>query len=124
MQFAKLRKTACERFRAFVLEGKGQPLPWEHLILQVFLGNEQFVAEMQTLIDPEKSLEEIPQGQKRKMAKTLGDYQVQCRPCDQAIYQACRSGGYKMAVLSEYFSLHYSSVSKIIRRLENSRIKT
>ncbi|WP_275100505.1 REP-associated tyrosine transposase [Sedimenticola hydrogenitrophicus] len=122
--FAKRHKTACERFRKFVSEGKGQPSPWEHLRNQVFLGNEQFVAEMQALIDPEKSLAEIPQGQKRKMAKPLGDYQMQCRSRDDAIYQAYRSGGYKMAELSEYFGLHYSSISKIIRRLENSRIKT
>jgi hypothetical protein len=122
--FASRRKTACERYCTFVSEGKKQSSPWAYLSNQVFLGDERFVTEMQALIDPEKSLAEVPLGQKRKMAKPLGDYQMQYRSRDDAIYQAYRSGGYKMAELAEYFGLHYSSISKIIRRLEDSKIKT
>ncbi len=90
----------------------------------MFLGDEQFVTDMQALIDPGQSLEEVPLSQKRKMAKPIGDYQKVHRSRDEAIYAAYQSGGYKMSELAEYFGLHYSSVSKIIRKLEASRFKT
>lgn len=122
--FAKRRETACKRFRTFVSKGKGQPSPWEHLRNQVFLGNEQFVTEMLALIDPEKSLTEVPLGQRRKVAKPLGDYKKQNRSRDETICEAYRSGGYTMSELAEYFGLHYSSISKIIRKLDDSRFKT
>lgn len=122
--FASRRKLACERYRQFVSEGKGQPSPWEQLRNQVFLGDEDFVTDMQALIDPGQSLEEVPLGQKRQVAKPLVDYQKQYPSRDEAIYAAYRSGGYKMAELARYFGLHYSSVSKIIRRWEDSKFKT
>lgn len=122
--FARRRKTACERYRAFVSEGKGQPSPWEALKNQVFLGSDKFVEEMQAFIDPDQVLDEIPLNQKRKAAKLIGEYQRESANRDEAISRAYRSGGYKMVELADHFGLHDSSVSKIIRRMENSRFKT
>ncbi len=122
--FSRQRKTACEHYRTFVSEGRGQPSPWEDLKNQVFLGGEQFVAEMQSLIDPDQSLEEVPLGQKRVLSKPLSDYEQAYASRNEAIYAAYQSGAYKMVELAKYFGLHYSSVSKIIRGIENSRFKT
>jgi len=122
--FAKRRKTACERYAKFVQEGKLQSSPWESLKNQVFLGNEKFVNDMQKMIDPEKSLEEIPRNQKRKIARPLVDYENEAETRNTAIYNAFSSGGYKMKEIGEYFGLHYSSVSKIVREIESSLFKT
>lgn len=113
--FAKRRKTACERYRKFVSEGKGLVSPWEKLSNQVFLGDVEFVAKMQSLIDPDKSLEEIPSSQRRVLAKSLSDYENISSSRNDAIAQAFMSGGYTMKAIGKYFDLHYSSVSKIIK---------
>lgn len=122
--FAKRRKTACERYRRFVEEGRGQPSPWEQLKNQVFLGSDAFVEEMQKLLDTDKVLDEVPSSQKRPVSKPLGYYEEVTRTRNEAILEAWRSGGYKMKQIADYFGLHYSSVSKIIKSSENSRFKT
>jgi len=43
---------------------------------------------------------------------------------NNTILAAFNSGGYTMKAIADYFSLHYSSVSKIIKLLSNSRFKT
>ncbi|UTF59277.1 transposase [Gilvimarinus sp. DA14] len=122
--FARRRKTACERYQRFVEEGKGQPSPWESLKNQVFLGSEAFVEQMQTLLDSDKSLDEVPSSQRRPFAKPLSDYARSAESRNEAIVATWLSGGYKMKEIAEYFGLHYSSVSKIIKAHENSQFKT
>ena len=116
--FAKRRKTAYERYIQFVQDGKGQSSPWESLENQVYLGDEKFVKEMQRLIEPDKSLDEIPRNQKRKMARALEEYDKRANTRNEAIYSAFASGSYKMKEIGEYFGLHYSSISKIVKEME------
>ena len=118
--FAKRRKTACERYRKFVDEGKGQPSPWESLKNQVFLGDDNFVKEMQALLDPDKSLDEIPSSQRRSMPDALEKYEKSTGSRNDAILTAWRSGGYKMIEIADHFGLHYSSARKIIKSAESS----
>lgn len=122
--FARRRKTACEHYQRFVEEGKGQPSPWEKLKNQVFLGDDAFVERMQTLLDADKNLDEVPSSQRRPLAKPLAYYEKTSRSRNEAIIGSWLSGGYKMKEIAEYFCLHYSSVSKIIKANENSRFKT
>lgn len=122
--FASRHKTACERYQCFVEEGKGQPSPWESLKNQVFLGSQEFVEQMQTLLDSDKSLDEVPSSQRRPLAKPLRDYERSAESRNGAIVAAWLSGGYKMTEIAEYFGLHYSSVSKIVKAHEDSQFKT
>lgn len=120
--FAKRRKTACERYRRLVEEGKGQPSPWEKLKNQVFLGSDTFVEEMQKLLDSDRVLDEVPSSQKRPLSKPLKYYEKTARTRNEAILEAWCSGGYKMKEIADHFGLHYSSVSKIIKVSEKSRL--
>lgn len=122
--FARRRKTACEHYQRFVEEGKSQPSPWEKLKNQVFLGDDAFVERMQALIDADKTLDEVPSSQRRPLAKPLAHYEKTSRSRNEAIWEAWLSGGYTMKEIAEYFCLHYSSVSKIIKTNEDSRFKT
>lgn len=119
--FAKRRKAACERYRRFVEEGKGQPSPWEKLKNQVFLGSDTFVEEVQELLDSDRALDEVPGSQKRPLSKPLKHYEKIARTRNEAILEAWCSGGYKMKEIADHFKLHYSSVSKIIKASEKSR---
>jgi len=112
--FAKKRVDATKRYRTFVCEGKKQPPIWACLKNQVFLGDDAFVEDMQRKIDPKAELREVPSIQKRQVAKALEYYVNQADSRDMAIKMAYASGGYSMQEIGDYFSLHYSRVSRII----------
>ncbi len=119
--FGKRRSVAIERYKKFVSEGSGLPSPWTLIRNQVYLGDEQFVEKMQSLIDGDKELSEVPSSQRRPVPKALGCYEASCRDRNLAICGAYRSGGYTLKEIGDHFGLHYSSVSGIIK---NHKSKT
>ena len=119
--FSKRKSTAVERYKQFVSEGRGQASPWPMLKNQIYLGSEDFVEKMQSLVDGEKALSEVPSSQIRPMPKTLGYYEKQSQDRNSAIVSGYRSGGYTLKELGDYFGLHYSTVSGIIK---NHKSKT
>jgi len=76
---------------------------------------------MQLLIDGDKELSEVPSSQRRPVAKDLLYYDVNNSDRNMAIVEAYRSGGYTLKMIGEYFNLHYSTVSGILR---NHKSKT
>ena len=112
--FGKRRSSAIAAYKRFVTEGKDQVSPWADLKNQIFLGDETFVEEMQWLIDEEKELSEVPSTQRRSIAKPLEHYAKKGLDRDDAINRAYASGGYSMKEIGNYFSLHYSTVSRIL----------
>ena len=118
--FARQKGRAMARYRAFVAEGKNQPGPWEQLKNQVFLGTEQFVTKLQARLDAGKDLSEIPARQRRAPPKPLEVYASR-KDRDAAIAEAYASGGYSMKVIGDHFGIHYSYVSRIIRRTEQAK---
>jgi len=79
---------------------------------------------MQRKISPDTTLNEISATQKRKSPKQLSFYKKNSPYRDTAITLVYRSGGYSMEEVENYFGLHYSRVSRIIRDVEKARNKT
>ena len=79
---------------------------------------------MQCIIDEKTSLDEVQSSQKRQLSKPLADYLDKATSRNEAIIKAYRSGGYSMVEIVNYFGLHYSSISKIIKAADNSQFKT
>lgn len=119
--FGRRKARAIEAYKQFVKEGKGQPCLWDQLSNQVFLGNEQFVASMQKLVDGDKELDEIPSSQRRPIAKELSYYAKKHKTRNEAITSAYLSGGYSLKEIGDYFKLHYSTISGIVK---NHKSKT
>ena len=121
---AKKKSQAIRQFIDFVSRGKSQPSIWNALNKQIYLGDDKFVEDMQCKISSETNLDEIPRPQKRQIPNPLETYKdmMDCR--DEAIVAAYRSGGYSMKEIAEFFDLHNSSVSKIIKRAGDSQFKT
>lgn len=113
--FGSRKKEAVVGFKRFVSEGKGLPSPWQDLRNQVYLGGSDFVDELQGLIDGDKDLSEVPVSQRRPKALPLEEYKMKANYRDDAICKAYASGGYTLKQIGEYFGLHYSRVSKIVR---------
>ena len=119
--FGKRKSLAVDRYKKFVAQAEIQQSPWRQLSHQIFLGSEQFVGEMQALVDREKELSEIPSAQRRPTPESLEEYEASSQDRNTAIVRAYQSGGYTMKEIGNYFGLHYSSVSGIIK---NHKSKT
>ncbi len=116
-QFGRRRAAATERFRRFVEAGLGQPAPWEQLRNQVFLGRDAFVERMQAHIhELDGDLGEVPAAQRRARVPSLGEYRQRYASRDEAIAAAYASGGYSLKEIGQWFGLHYSRVSRIVKR--------
>lgn len=118
--FAKTKKTAIERYRHFVVQGKNQPSPWKSLKNQIFLGDDKFVEVLLRKINDNQQLSEIPKGQRRKIPKPLEYYANKYKDRNQSVCAAYQSGGYSMREVGAHFDLHSSSVSKIIKQADCS----
>lgn len=114
--FSKKRGTAQKKYIKFVSQGKNQPSPWESLQNQVFLGDKAYVSQIMSNIDQDKDLSEIPTSQRKEKAKELQWYEQQAASRNDAIKRSYESGGYTMKEIGAYYNLHYSRVSRIIRR--------
>ena len=112
---SRKKNEAVKIYRAFVSEGENQPKPWDELKNQIYLGDENFVNDIRDKISAETNLIEIPSSQKRKVAKSLQFYEKKYSDRGTSIFKAYESGAYSMKSIGDYFGLHYSWVSRIIK---------
>jgi REP element-mobilizing transposase RayT len=122
--FAARKGDAQATYRRFVAEGVQRPSPWEELKNQIYLGSDTFVEAMQSKIDADRRLSEIPKTQRRPVARPLSWYLERYPDRDTAIVEAFASGSYSMREIGDQVSLHYSTISRIVRRSECARDKT
>jgi hypothetical protein len=121
--FGNRKSMAIAAYRAFVSEGKNQPSPWDELKNQIYLGDEQFVEELQQHVETDKDLSEVPLAQRRKLPKKLHEYERESASRNEAIAMAYASGGYSMKEIGEHFGLHYSRISRLLN-IERAKGKT
>ena len=120
-QFGKREATAQKHFIKFMREAKNQSPLWEQLRQQLYLGDEQFVHRQQKQHKTEKDLSEIPKKQRRQVVKPLGFYAAKYKHRNDGIYTAYTSGGYSQKEIADYFNLHYSTVSKLVKQYEKAK---
>jgi REP element-mobilizing transposase RayT len=119
-QFGSDENLARRRYTDFVRAGVGLPSVWDDLKNQIFLGSDRFVAQMQTAIPLEKRLEEVPRMQRRAIAEPLQDYRLKFVH-DPALGMALAfmSGDYTMKAIAGEFGVHYTTVSRAVKRYES-----
>ena len=113
--FSKNERVAIKSYMQFVASGMHQPSPWSMLKNQIYLGSDEFIEKVQKNKTSDKGLSEIPKIQKRPVPKSLEEYELIANNRNEAILMAYRSGGYTLGEIGQYYSLHYSTVSRIIR---------
>jgi putative transposase len=119
--FGKNKTDAIKHYMIFVIDGMNHASVWADLKHQIYLGDERFINSVQSFIDANKDLSEIPSPQARPQAKKLNEYLSLENNRNQAIARAYKSGGYTLKEIASYFNLHYSTVSVIVK---NSKSKT
>jgi len=117
-QFGTRLKAAQQSYRAFVLGNKEHYSPWPELKHQVFLGGKQFVAQLHKKINVDSPLNEIPREQRTINSKPLSYYKKRYRNSKQAMVMAYLSGHYSQGKIADYFGVHYSTVSRAVKLLE------
>ncbi len=116
-QFSTQRAAAIRKYIQFVHEGARLPSVWAQLQGQIYLGSESFVKAMQKQVDKKPLLNEIPRAQRRPISQPLASFAKQ-HDRDTAIALAYLSGQHTMAAIADYFRVHYTTVSRLVKRHE------
>ena len=114
-QFGTEREEARQHYRRFVLDGVGQGL-WEGLRQQIYLGSDAFVQRMQAKVKIEGDALSVPQAQRRPPAPSLANIAASHGGRNAAIGVAYATGAYSYREIAEHFSIHLSTVGRIVRR--------
>jgi putative transposase len=118
-QFGSRRSRAVEKYVDFVRAGVGLPSIWDNLRNQIFLGGDAFIERLHKRAPKNVDLGEIPRIQRRPVAKPLSVYETAAKgDRDAAIAAAFKSGDYTMKQLAEHFGVHYSTVSRAVKKGE------
>ena len=121
-QFAATQEQARTQYIQFVHDEDRQPSVWAGLQSQMYLGDDHFVARMQSHITAGSTLDEIPKVQRQKPHASLDDFARLYDDRRAAMVAASLSGAYTMKAIAAYFGVHYSTVSRAIR--DNERRET
>jgi len=120
-QFAPERKAAIKAYQAFVLSGMDAASPLKKVKGQLFLGPEHFIDQIKHLIGEQKRFSEIPKNQRYVARPSLPEiFQAKDQKAkEEQMYQAYQEYGYTLKDIAEYLGVHYTTVSKRIKRMEN-----
>ena len=117
-QFGSRGHHAQSQYRRFVEAGKRSASPWETLRGQMYLGAEDFVVKHQ----PDRVIQEIPRKHTQAHRPALTELLSGRRDLDRAIYRAYDRYGYRMQEIARYLGMHYSTVSRWLRRIEKANV--
>ncbi|MEN8135642.1 MAG: transposase [Thermodesulfobacteriota bacterium] len=119
-QFSSKKKQARKRYIEFVNDGMQARDPWQQLQGQIFFGSSQFVARMRELLGEKKEVGEIPKEQRYPgrpplpdLFGTINDKQDR----NKKIAIAHLEHGYTLIEISVALGIHYTTVSKVVKRL-------
>ncbi len=118
-QLAQRRKIARNKYIRLIAEGKDQASIWRHLSQQIYLGDAQFVAKMQARAGKLDCLIEVPKAQRKPVVQSLSYYAGRYESMQKAMTRAYKTGAYSMKAIGDYFGVHYSTVSRVVRAHED-----
>lgn len=114
-QFGESVQEAQRRYRAYVGEGIEASSPWEGLRGQIYLGSEVFVKRHQ----PDRPIREVPRKQTQAHRPKLTELFTTKTDPGRALLEAYRRYGYRMVEIAEHLGVHYATVSRRLKKVEN-----
>ena len=105
------------------MEGVDKEPPWETLKGQIFYGTDEFIKRLSGLLDGKGNIKEAPRLQRYAARPSLhelfmGKKGKDRRVEDKTIYAAYVRYGYTMKEIAEHLGLHYATISRAMKRLE------
>ena len=112
----KWRMRAFIAYRKAVARAAKQPSPLAGVRQQVFLGSDDFIADLKQRFfnknaEPEKPRRRLP----------MDYYRNAIEDRDEAIVAIYLTGNYSMEAIGKEFGIHYSTVSRIVKKYETAR---
>lgn len=120
-RFGRNRKTACVDYRKFVHEGIGKEGPWDKVTGGIFLGDPEFVQEVQKLMKEDELSNEIPLEQRKASRPSLEDIftpkiMKNREKRNAKIVEAFQEHLYTQRIIGEHLKLHPAYISRLIKR--------
>ena len=124
-EFGKSRSWAKRKYQRLVEEGLGEQTIWKELKGQIYLGDDDFVDEMQGRLGKRADDVNIPRVQRRAPAPSLEEIRRRHSDRNRAIRAAYETGAYSYQQIAEYFGVYFTTVGRIVREpgLSESRGK-
>jgi len=123
--FGRRRGHAQEKYREHVKEGIDGAAIWESLEAQSLLGLEGFAEALRGHVTGKQMIREIPKGQRligRKSLKKLFEPAGKEKSIrDRLISQAVNRHGYSQAEVARYLNLHYSTISRLVKSINEGQ---
>ena len=126
-QFSKEKKKAIESYKNFVNSGINSKFPKEELVGQLILGSERFIRKIRSYVSSKsgKDFSEFPRSQKISIEPVLDEiFQKEMKSGksrDEIIYSVYHETNYSQKEIADYLNLHYTTISRIIKRYEKSK---
>ena len=124
-QFSKEQKKASREYQAFVLSGIKAESPLKAIKGQLFLGQDNFIDKINHLMSVKENLKEITKKQLYVTRPPLNEIfkPKDQKSKDQVMYEAHQQYGYTLKDIAEYIGVHYTTVSRVIKRIEREEEK-
>ena len=90
---------------------------WSQLQGQIYLGPKAVIEKMQTLVDKQPSLTEIPRAQRRAAKRALAEF-TGAHERNHTIALAYLSGQHTMSAIAAHFGVQYTTVSRLVKAYE------
>ena len=114
-QLAEGTAAGRRHYTEFVSQGRGVRL-WEQALSgQIYLGDDCFVARMQSRVKNVRETPEIPRAQRRGKPLPLAQYFLRGGSRDEGVLRAYREGGYTQTAIATALDLSVSRISRVIR---------
>lgn len=119
-QFGGEQKKAIRQYQAFVLSGIKAASPLETVKGQLYLGKEAFMDQIGHLLQGKEKSREIPRKQHYITRLSLKEVLIyrNKNQRDQAISIAYLKYAYTLKEIAEYLGIHYTTVSRAVKRIE------
>ena len=122
-QFGGHAAGATAAYAQHVRAGIGRASLEGHLKGKTYLGDDAFAAHLRQHVQQRVKETEFPRAQRRAAAPALADFLAQPSR-KEAITQAHATGCYSLKEIGLAFGLHYTTVSRVVKRAEMSQSKT
>lgn len=126
--FGKRRKTACANYIKFVYDGIGKEGPWNDIEGRIYLGDTQFIQEVEAWMDPDLVSREVPLVQRKASRPKLSElFDVATltskKKRNVRIVAAFQKHLYTQREIGEHLGLHPAYLSQIIGQLREKEGK-
>lgn len=120
-QFSEEESKARKKYSEFISDRVGgEKKPWEEVIGQIYLGDKNFINSISELIEENKTVKEVPRVQRNIVSPKLDEIFSGMKNNkinkSKKIVDSHLKYGYTQKEIADYLEMHYSSVSKIIKK--------